>query len=278
MARPRLAIWYVPCFASAAPARPSYTMTRLLPFLLLLLTALPAAAPAAEITVYAAASLSDVLRELAPVFRGQTGHTLRFNFGASGTLARQIEAGAPADVFFSADEPRMDQLAAKGLVQAETRRTLLLNRLVVIVPTTDSISLSCPGDLASPAVRRIAIGEPATVPVGTYTKNYLATQGLWDSLRPKCVPLDTARAALAAVESGNADAGFVYRTDALASKRVRIACEIPAAEAPPIAYPAALLSGTKQREAGLEFLRFLAGKQALILFERHGFIAANKGK
>lgn len=232
-------------------------------------------ATAAEVTVFAAASLSDTFKELAPLYTKATGNTLRFNFGASGALARQIKEGAPADVFFSADELRIDQLEKGGLLLDGTRRTLLANTLVVVVAAEGGVAVKTLADLAKADVRRIAIGEPATVPVGTYTKEYLQKTGDWKKLSDKMVPLDTVRAALAAVESGNAEAGFVYKTDPLASKKVKIAIEVPLAEGPKITYPVAVLKDSKQAEAAKALVEFLAGPEAQKVFAKYGFLTPN---
>ena len=229
-------------------------------------------APAAELNVFAAASLADVLRELAPPFQAATGHTLRFNFGASGALARQIKEGAPADVIFSADELRVDQLEKAGLLLAGTRQTLLANTLVIVVAAEGGAPVAIPADLVKSEVRRVAIGEPATVPVGTYAKEYLQKHGLWRPLLDKMVPLDTVRAVLAAVEAGNADAGIVYRTDALISRKVTIAVAVPRDEGPRITYPAAVLKDTKAPEAARGFVAFLTGPEAQKVFAKFGFL------
>lgn len=247
---------------------------RLLSILAVLILA-TVGANAAEVTVFAAASLSDVFKEIAPQFTAATGHTLRFNFGASGALVRQIKEGAPADVIFSADELRVDQLEKAGLLLPGTRRTLLANTLVVIVTAEGGAAVKVVADLSKADVRRIAIGEPATVPVGTYTKEYLQKTGDWKKLIDKCVPLDTVRAALAAVESGNAEAGFVYKTDALISKKVKIALEIPVADGPRITYPVAVLKDAKQVEAAQVLVEFLAGVEAQKVFARFGFLPPN---
>jgi molybdate transport system substrate-binding protein len=232
-------------------------------------------ASAAEVTVFAAASLSDALQKLAPIYAEATGDTLRFNFGASGTLARQIKEGAPADVIISADELRIDQLEQAGLIVEGTRRAILVNQLVAIVAAEDGAAVVALGDLVKPEVKRIAIGEPATVPVGTYARGHLEKLGLWPQLAGKCVPLDNVRAVLAAVEAGNADAGFVYRTDALISKKVRIAVEVPLAEGPKITYPAAALRDAKEPAAAAKFVAFLAGSEAQAVFARYGFLPAH---
>lgn len=237
----------------------------------LFLIAVLAPLRADELSVFAAASLADVLKELAPAYSKAEGHTLRFNFGASGALTRQIKEGAPADVIFSADELRVDQLEQAGLLLEGSRRSLLANQLVVVVPL-DSELVSSIDDLAKDSTLRIAIGDPATVPVGTYTKEYLSKKGRWESLVSKTVPVHTVRAALAAVEAGNADAGFVYKTDALISKKVKIAVEIPLEDGPSITYPAAVLKAAKNKEASLKLLRYFSGDEAKKIFARYGFL------
>ena len=185
------------------------------------------AAPVAadEVAVYAAASLTEALKEVAQGFEKSTGHKVVFNLGGSNDLARQIKAGAPADVFFSADKAQMDGLEAAGLVRAQDRVDVLSNVLVVVVPAASTARLSGPGDL--PAVSRLALADPQAVPAGVYARTWLESIGLWDKLEDKVVPTLNVRAALAAVESENADAGIVYRTDAAISKRVKVAFEVP---------------------------------------------------
>ncbi len=227
---------------------------------------------AEELTVFAAASLSDVLREIAPRYEAETGVSLRFNFGSSGLLARQIKEGARADVFFSADEARMDELAAAGLVVAGTRRSLLANTLVIIVPADAEGAIATPADLVGTRVRRLALGETQSVPAGIYAREYLTGLGLWEKLAAKVVPLANVRATLAAVASGNADAGMVYRTDALGSRQVRIAYAVPAAEGPAISYPVAVIAEGRAPSRAGEFVNHLASAEARALFVRHGFL------
>jgi molybdate transport system substrate-binding protein len=229
----------------------------------------------AEITVFAAASLSDALNEIAKTYEPASGDKLRFNFGASGALARQIKEGAPADLIVSADELRVDQLEKAGLLLAGTRRTILANQLVVVVAARNGSPVSVLADLSKPEVKRIAIGEPATVPVGNYTKELLEKLGLWAQVSTKSVPLDNVRAVLAAVEAGNADAGFVYRTDAIVSKKVRVAVLVPLGEGPRITYPAAVVIGTKSPEAAKALVTFLAGPDAQKIFAKFGFLPPN---
>jgi len=236
---------------------------------------LATAASAAELTVFAAASVSDALTEIAPAYTRATGDTLRFNFGASGTLARQIKEGAPADLILSADELRVDQLEKAGLILPGTRQTILANQLVVVVAAENGAAIPALADLAKPAVRRIAIGEPATVPAGTYAKQLLEKLGLWTLVSEKTVPLDNVRAVLAAVEAGNAEAGFVYRTDALISKRIRVAVLVPLAEGPKITYPVAVVRSTKEPAAAKAFAAFLARPEAQKVFAKFGFLPPN---
>jgi molybdate transport system substrate-binding protein len=229
----------------------------------------------AELNVFAAASLSDALKEIAKTYEPASGDKLRFNFGASGALARQIKEGAPADVIFSADELRVDQLEKAGLLLPGTRKTILANTLVLVVAADSGASVASLADLTKAEIRHVAIGEPATVPVGTYAKDYLQKLGLWQPLAAKLVPLDTVRAVLAAVEAGNADAGFVYQTDALISKKVKVAVAVLRAEGPKITYPVAVLRDAKSPEAGRALVTFLAGPEAQKVFAKFGFLPPN---
>ena len=236
------------------------------------LAALAAAgARGAELTVHAAASLTDALKELAPAYEQQSGDKLRFNFGASSQLARQIKEGAPGDVFFSADEIQMNNLDQAGLLAPGTRENLLGNALVIVVPADSKLAIASAADLAKPEVKKVAVAEPSSVPVGVYTKEYLSRLGLWDKVSPKVVPTENVRASLAAVESGNAEAGTVYKTDALISKKVRIAYEVPTAEGPRILYPLAALKDSKDPAAARRQLGLLGGSEARIVFARYGF-------
>ncbi len=227
---------------------------------------------AADLTVHAAASLTDAMKELAPVYeKANPGDKLLFNFGASSQLARQIKEGAPADVFFSADEAQMDGLEKAGLLAPGTRANLLGNTLVVVVPADSPQKVATVADLAKPEFKKVAVAEPNTVPAGVYTKEHLTKLGLWESILPKVVPTDNVRASLAAVESGNVEAGTVYKTDALISKKVKIAYEVPAAEGPKIRYPLAALKDSKNAAQSAKLLSFLGGDEARAVFARYGF-------
>jgi len=242
--------------------------------LAVLLLLLPAPAPAQQVTVFAAASLTDAMKDIAALWR-QGGHgTLRQSFGGSSTLARQIEQGAPANLFASADEKWMDYLVGQGLIAAGTRRDLLGNDLVLVVPADrpvqvrigpglDLLALLGPGG-------RLATGDPAHVPVGLYAQQALRRLGLWDQVAPRLARSEDVRAALLLVERGEAPAGIVYATDAAVSRGVAIAGRFPADSHDPITYPFALTRAGDTPEArGL--LAFLAGPQAGEAFRRRGF-------
>lgn len=247
-------------------------MTRLLTLACAFL-AMTAAGRATEITVFAAASLTDALQEIGKDYEKESGDKVSFNFAGSNTLAQQIRAGAPADVFFSADEARMDTLTAAGLIVKSTRKDLLGNSLVVITPV-GGLKIASPVDLKSASIRYLSLGDPKAVPAGIYAKSWLEKAGLWADLKGKIVPAENVRAALAVVASGNAEAGIVYKTDAATSKKVTVAYEIPAADAPAIAYPAAVVADSRQPAAARKFLAHLAGDAAMKTFAKYGFSKA----
>jgi len=228
----------------------------------------PAPSPHPELLVFAAASLTDALGEIGDGFEARTGVRVLFSFGGSNALARQIQAGAPADVFVSANLDRMDELERAGLVRPEDRVSLLSNRLAVVVAATSGLVVSSPRDLEQ--ARRLALGDPEAVPAGIYARRWLEGVGRWEALRERVVPTLDVRAALAAVESGAADAGIVYRTDAAISRRVRVALEVPLDEAPRIVYPAAVLASSPASEAH-GFLEHLQSAAARAVFTRLGF-------
>ncbi|HMJ06401.1 MAG TPA: molybdate ABC transporter substrate-binding protein [Chthoniobacterales bacterium] len=228
---------------------------------------------AADLTVHAAASLSEALQEIGAAFEKKGADRIEFNFGGSSMLERQIEQGAPGDLFFSADEAKMDALAEKNLLLVDTRRSLLSNTLVLIVGKNARSIPRSASDLTQRAYRKIALAAPETVPAGIYARAYLEMIHLWDALKDKIVPTENVRAALAAVESGNVDAGFVYKTDALISKEIRVAVEIPAAEGPKISYALAVLKSSQAPERAKEFAIYLAGPEARAVFEKFGFRA-----
>ena len=166
----------------------------------------------------------------------------------------------------------MDGLEKRGLVLKGTRQSLLSNTLVVVVPVDSTLKIAAPADLASTKIRALELAEPQSVPAGIYAKEYLRSVKLWSRVIDRVVPTENVRAALAAVESGNVDAGIVYKTDAGISKKVRIAWEVPAAEGPKISYPLAVMAESKRREAARRLLTYLQSKPALDVFRRYGFL------
>jgi molybdate transport system substrate-binding protein len=230
-----------------------------------------ATSPAADLTVFAAASLTDSLKELGANYEKETGQKVVFNFEASSMLARQIMEGAPADIFFSADETQMDRLAAKGLIDPATRRDRLGNTLVVVVPKDSGLQIQSAGDLAGDSVKQIALADPKSVPAGVYAKAWLTKVKLWDELSPKVVPTENVRAALAAVASGNVDAGVVYKTDAAISKSVKVVYEVPRADGPDIRYPMAVVKASAEPVAAKKLVDYLDSDDAAVIFKRYGF-------
>ena len=234
----------------------------------------PAARP---ITVSAAVSLTDALTAVAEAY-GRTGGSVRFNFAASNILARQIASGAPVDVFISADEAQMDVVAAAGLVKAGTRVDILRNQLAVALPNDRSRTFKNIKEIADPAIKRIAIGDPAAVPVGVYAKEYLEKEGLWDAVQARLVPTSSARAALAAVESGAADAAIVYRTDVRVALNATVAFVVPIDRGPRIFYPAAIVRTTALPSEAKRFLDYLRGDPASRIFQRFGFVIVQQAR
>ncbi len=226
-----------------------------------------------EIEVFAAASLTDALKAIATDYEKSSGDHIIFNFAASNVLDLQIKAGAPADLFFSADEAKMNDLEKQGLVAKDSRKDLLSNTLVIVVPADSTVPLTSAAQLADPKFQKIALGQPQTVPAGIYAKEYLQKIGIWPQIEARVIPSESVRAALAAVETGNVDAGIVYKTDALHSKKVEIAFEVPVTDGPAIAYPAALVQGSKHAAAAKKFLDYLSEPSSLKTFEKYGFIA-----
>jgi molybdate transport system substrate-binding protein len=227
---------------------------------------------AVEILVSAAASLTDALTEIGKAYESNGKNKVRFNFGSSSELARQIDEGATADIFFSADLEKMDALEKRGRIDSGSRRNLLSNQLVLVVAGDSNITVRTPKDLRRPEVKRIALAQPETVPVGIYSKKYLESEGLWNGVAAKIVPVLDVRAALAAVESGNVDAGFVYKTDAAISKKVKVVYEVPLDKGPKIIYPVAAINDSKNKEAARDFLNFILGREGKAGFRKYGFI------
>jgi molybdate transport system substrate-binding protein len=240
--------------------------------LIVLCSLIPTTTRADEILVSAAASLTEVLKEISSGYQSKSKHTLRFNFGPSPGLARQIDEGAPADIFFSADLSQMDNLDKKNLLEPGTRKNLLSNQLVIVVPADSKLAIASPKDLLKVDVKKIALAEPSSVPAGVYSSKYLTDEGLWNQVKPKIVPVQDVRATLAAVESGNVEAGFVYKTDAAISKKVKIVYEVPTDKGPRITYPVAIVKESKRKNAARDFMTYLQSSTAKSTFKKFGFV------
>ena len=244
-------------------------------FAVLLLALLATTTQAAErvLTVFAAASLTNVLQDAGDAYTAQTKQPVRFSFAASSALARQIESGAPADVFVSADQDWMDYLQARKLIAPSTRANIVANTLVLVAPADSAVALKiAPGfglAAALGADGRLATGDPASVPVGKYAQAALTSLGAWPAIEKRIVAADNVRTALNFVARGEAPLGIVYATDAKAEPRVRVVDTFPASTHEPITYPAAATS-TAGPEAA-DFLKFLQGPAARALFDKAGF-------
>ena len=233
--------------------------------------AVPLAAAAQQLTISAAASLTDAFKELGPKFEAaKPGSTVRFNFAASGVLLQQITQGAPVDVFASADQDTMNRADTQKLVEPGTRKNFATNSLVLIEPGKDGPAIKGLQDLGGPTVKRIAIGKTATVPVGRYTKEVLEASNLWATLEPKFVQADSVRQVLDYVSRGEADAGFVYRTDAaIVGDKVKVVAT--PAGATPVSYPIAVIAESRQKALAADFIAFIASDAGQQVLTRYGF-------
>ena len=223
-----------------------------------------------KLLISAAASLKDSLQEIKPLYQKKQQVAIAYNFAASGTLQQQIENGAPVDIFISAAEKQMKALRSQGLILEDTQRSLLTNRLVLIVPNNSS-NITNFQQLTRPEIKRIAVGEPRSVPAGQYAEEVFTKLNILEQVKPKLVLGNNVRQVLAFVESGNADAGVVYLTDAKTSKQVKVAATATEDLHSPIVYPSAVLKGSKNISAAKQYLQFLASNQARTVFEKYGF-------
>jgi molybdate transport system substrate-binding protein len=228
------------------------------------------------VTVFAAASATNALDEIKAAFTKCAGAEVRTNYAASSVLAQQIENGADADLFISADSRWADDV--EGKVPVAKRRDLLGNRLVIVVPSDSKIELAKPEDLLSDEVRHIALGDPDAVPAGTYARQALTKLGIWEKLKRKVAPAEDVRHALTYVEKGAAEAGIVYATDAAVSKKVRVAVEVPANLTGPVRYPLVLLEHEPRNPSAEALYEYLGSPEATKVFERHGFMVLIDGK
>ena len=240
------------------------------------------AAPAAhaqEVTLSVAISLKEVTEELGRSFMAaRPGVTLRYNFGSSGELQKQIEAGAPVDVFLSAAQRQMDELERQNLIVAASRRAFARNVLTVIKPADSRIDIVKPADLLDVRITRIVIGNPKTVPVGQYAEESLRALGLWDRLQGRLIFAENVRQALDYVASGEVDAGFVYTTDAaMRGGGLKEAFRPPEDSYRPVVYPGAVVAGSRHRPIAQAFLDLLGGPQGRTVLAQFGFQPAPAG-
>lgn len=236
----------------------------------------PPAGRQAPLIIFAAASLKGALDEVVPLLEREAGRRVRVSYAASSALARQIEAGAPATVFISADREWMDYLAERHLIQPASRVNLLGNRLVLVAPADAPVRLTiAPGFPLAAALGtgRLAVADPASVPAGRYARVALTSLGVWREIASRLAPAENVRAALLFVSRGEAPLGIVYETDARAEPKVTIVDVFPPTSHPPIVYPAALLGHATGAEAK-RLLEALTSPAARAVFERHGFLPA----
>ena len=228
-----------------------------------------------ELTVSAAVSLKDAFNELAELNEKRTGTKVHFNFGASGALQKQIESGAPADVFASAGEKQMNELATKGFIVADTRRDFARNSLVLIAPVQGTI-VSSFSDLANPTVKKIAVGNPKTVPAGQYTEQSLNKMNLLPQIQSKLILAEDVRQVLDYVVRDEVDAGVVYSSDALsAGNKVKVVVSAPDDSHDAILYPIAIVKESKRQEAARKFIDVVVSPEGQSILAKHGFGPAN---
>ncbi len=235
----------------------------------------PAAQKGGEILVSAAISLKEAFEEIRSMYEKAAGIRVQFNFGASGLLQKQIETGAPIDVFASAGEKQMDDLQTKGLIISETRRNFAGNALVLIAPAQPQIALRSFADLARPEIGRVAIGSPKTVPAGQYAEEALRNLKLWDALQPRLVLAENVRQVLDYVTRGEVDAGIVYASDmAGAHGGAVITAYAPQGSYSPIQYPIALVKEIGNRADAQRFIDFVISSTGQAILKKYGFVSS----
>lgn len=224
------------------------------------------------LTISAAASLTDVTKDIAKKYKEKEPNVkLNFSYGSSGALQTQIEEGAEVDIFMSAAQKQMDALSKKNLVNKNSRVELLENKLVLIVPKDSKTSIKSFEDLAKSSVKKVALGEPKSVPVGQYSEGVFQKLGILDKMKKKANYGSDVRQVLTWVESGEVDCGVVYMTDAKISDKVTVVCEAPEKAADPVIYPVAVLKDSKYKDESQKFVDYLKTDEILKLFESYGF-------
>jgi molybdate transport system substrate-binding protein len=246
------------------------TLSLLLSILITPIDHTTAASKHTELLISAAASLQDSLEEVAKQYEKEHPEIkLTFNYGSSGTLQKQIEQGASADLFFSAGQKQMDALTKQDLIT--TSKTVLRNDLVLVIPADSKQTFTGVKQLTDASIKKIAIGQPESVPAGQYAKETLTARQLWDTLQGKLVYAKDVRQVLTYVETGNVEAGFVYKTDALTSKKVKIAINVSPDVHTPIVYPVGVIKDTKHNAEATAFYTYLQSKAASSVFTKYGF-------
>lgn len=230
-----------------------------------------------DLTVSAAISLKPALEEIAKTYERETKDKITYNFGGSGSLEQQIANGAPVDVFISAATKQIAELEGKGLLMTDTKRTLLKNSLVLVVPKGKP-GISKFENLRNSSVKKIAVGDPKTVPAGEYAAEVFEKLNLGHDLSSKQVLGENVRQVLTFVETGNVDAGVVYLTDALGSKKVSVTAKADPSWHSPILYPIAVIKGTKHEKAARAFVTYLFQDEASKIFRKRGFVLGSDGK
>ena len=229
-----------------------------------------------ELTVCAGVGLTDAIKEINTLYMQENKNiTIVANFAAAGTLQEQIEQGAPADVFFSPGISQMDALQEGGLIIDETRRDLLNNKIVLVVPINSTLDITGFMDLLNEDVAHVAIGDPEFVPAGTYGIQALDAYGITEQLQPKLILCNDVRQVLSYVESGNVEAGIVYATDAVITDNVKIVAEAPDEVNRKIAFVGAVIKSSKNVEAAKAYIAFLSSDKASTIFEKYGFSVVN---
>ncbi len=229
------------------------------------------------ITVSAASSLTGAFTDMESKFETENPNIdVNFNFGSSGNLRKQIEGGAPADVFASADQKNMDTLANETLIDNSSRENFVKNSLVLIVPANSTLNITGVKDLTNPEVKKISIGNPDTVPVGNYTRTAMTEAGLWSQLENKAVLAEDVKQALTYVERGEVDAGFVYMSDAMTAEPGTMKIVTNVSVSTPVKYPIAIVSSSEHKKDAQEFIDYVTGKEGQETLEKYGFTALSK--
>ncbi|MDY7993038.1 molybdate ABC transporter substrate-binding protein [Paenibacillus polymyxa] len=225
-----------------------------------------------ELTISAAASLTDALKEIQHSYEStHTDIKLNFNFGGSGALEKQIEQGAPSDLFLSASTKNMKSLVDQQLIDTKKQKTWLTNELVAVIPADGTMNIASVTDLTKKEVKKVAIGIPESVPAGNYAQEALMKAKLWDTLQNKLVQAKDVRQVLQYVETGNADVGFVYKTDALTSQKAKIAFEVNPKTYSPVEYPIGIVKATKHIQEAEDFYAYLQSQESLNIMDKYGF-------